>query len=187
MINNDILRRLRYALKLNDTKVLETFKLAGLDVPPYHLANIMRKEDEEGFVLCQNDYLVAFLDGLIIRYRGKQEGREPQSWPKGQFLSNNEVLRKIRIALELKEQDMIDIMALANIRVSKPELSALFRKPGHRNYSECGNQFLRNFITGLTRRNREEASAAKPQKATESKASEPDKPASIDPWQKRRK
>ena len=173
-------------MKLNDAKVLEIFKLVGVDVPPYHLANIMCKEQEEGFVLCQNDVLVAFLDGLIIHYRGKQEGREPQPWPKGQFLPNNHILRKIRIALELKDQDMIDIMALANIRVSKPELSALFRKPGHRNYKECGDQFLRNFITGLTRRNREEVGTAD-LKGVEEKSDVPDKPAGIDPWQRSRK
>ena len=191
MINNDTLRRLRYALKLNDNKVVAIFKLAGMDIPPYHLANIMRKEDEEGFVLCQNDALVAFLDGLIIHLRGKQEGREPKPWPHGQYLSNNEVLRKIRIALELKDQDIIEIMSLAGFKVSKSELSALFRKADHRNYKECGNQFLRNFITGLTKRNRKEASEVdaaveKTQKPEEKQEEKPEKPAGIDPWKKSR-
>ena len=208
MINNDTLRRLRYALTLNDNKVVAIFKLAGMDIPPYHLANIMRKEDEDGFVLCQNDVLVAFLDGLIIHLRGKQEGREPQPWPRGQYLSNNEVLRKIRIALELKGQNIIEIMSLAGFKVSKSELSALFRKADHRNYKECGNQFLRNFITGLTMRNRKDTSVANPAEPVvnqsetgkagtgktgigktesgDSEAGKSEKPAAIDPWKKSR-
>ena len=172
MINNDTLRRLRYALKLNDGKVQETFKLVGVEIPPYHLANIMRKEDEDGFVPCANDTLVAFLDGLIIRYRGVQEGREPQSWPKGKYLPNNEILRKIRIALKLTDVEIIEMMAQAGFRVSKSELSALFRKEGHRNYKECGDQFLRNFLSGLTIRNRDEV---KPKEL-------PTKPTRVDPW-----
>lgn len=194
MINNDTLRRLRYALKLNDAKVQATFKLVGVEIPPYHLANIMCKEDEEGFVPCPNDTLVAFLDGLIIHHRGAQEGREPQPWPKGQYLPNNEILRKIRIALKLTDEDIIVMMALAGFKVSKPELSALFRKEGHRNYKECGDQFLRNFITGLTIRNRDEA---KPDKTALASDREGDQKKAgktlnktsgktIDPWRKNR-
>lgn len=156
MINNDILRRLRFALKLNDEKIIEIFKLVNVDIPHYHLSNIMRKEDDDGFVLCQNDVLVSFLDGLIIQNRGKQPGREPEPWPRGKELANNEILRKIRIALQFKDQDIIEIMTLADFRVSKSELSALFRSPGHRNYKECGNQFLRNFLNGLTLKNRDD-------------------------------
>lgn len=156
MINNDVLRRLRFALKLNDEKIIAIFKLVNVDIPHYHLANIMRKEDEDGFVLCQNDVLVSFLDGLIIKNRGPQPGREPEAWPRGKVLPNNEILRKIRIAHQLKDQDIIDIMALADFRVSKSELSALFRSPSHRNYKECGNQFLRNFLNGLTLKNRDD-------------------------------
>ena len=72
------------------------------------------------------------------------------------MLSNSEVLRKIRIALELKDTDIIDIMALADFNVSKAELSALFRKSDHRNYKECGNQFLRNLLIGLTLKYRDD-------------------------------
>jgi uncharacterized protein YehS (DUF1456 family) len=93
-----------------------------------------------------------FLDGLIIHLRGKQEGREPE--PAKKQVTKNDILRKIRIALELKAEDMIDILALVDFRISKGELSAFFRKPGHRNYKDCGDQVLRNFIAGLVKRNR---------------------------------
>lgn len=151
MINNDILRRLRFALTLNNEKMLAIFKHANIEMPHYHLANILAKEDDKSFVLCQNDVLVAFLDGLIIEKRGKQDGRDPVPHGRGKPLSNNEILRKIRIALELKDTDIIALLALADFAVSKSELGALFRKPDHRNYVECGNQFLRNFLNGLTK------------------------------------
>ena len=150
MIANDVLRRLRFALNLSDQEMVAIFKLADHDIPVYHLFNLMRKEDEKGYVLCHDDVLARFLDGLIVHRRGKQEGREPNYLPKGQLLSKNEVLRKLRIALELKDTDIIEMMKLADFEVTKAELSAIFRRKGHRNYKECGNQFLRNFISGLT-------------------------------------
>jgi uncharacterized protein YehS (DUF1456 family) len=65
-------------------------------------------------------------------------------------LSNNEILKSIRIALELRDDDLVGILRLAGVEVSKSELSALFRKPGRANFRPCGDQFLRNFLVGLT-------------------------------------
>ena len=157
MIHNDVLRRLRFALKLSDKDMITIFKLVDFEIPPYHLFNIMRKEDEDDFVLCHDDVLALFLDGLIVYRRGKQEGREPERLAKGVILTNNEILRKIRIALELKDTDILDILILSDFPLSKSELSAFFRRPDHRNYKECGNQVLRNFLTGLTIRLRPDA------------------------------
>ncbi|WP_303266377.1 DUF1456 family protein, partial [Pseudomonas aeruginosa] len=67
-------------------------------------------------------------------------------------LSNNMILKKLRVAFELKEEDLHAILASVDFPVSKPELSALFRKPGHSNYRTCGDQLLRNFLKGLTLR-----------------------------------
>jgi uncharacterized protein YehS (DUF1456 family) len=72
----------------------------------------------------------------------------------GQRLTNNAILKKLRIALQLKEDDMVGILKLAGVDISTSELTALFRKEGHRNYKECGDQFLRNFLKGLTLRYR---------------------------------
>ncbi|MFT4926707.1 MAG: hypothetical protein ACI8WB_002805 [Phenylobacterium sp.] len=152
MIHNDVLRRLRYALKLNDQQMLAVFKLVDYEIDVTHLHHIMLKEEEEGFILCRDSVISLFLDGLIIHYRGKVEGREPQP-PKKQ-ISKNDILRKIRIALELQAEDMIEILGLVDFRLSKPELSAFFRKTGHRNYKECGDQVLRNFLAGLVKRHR---------------------------------
>ena len=152
MIHNDILRRLRYALNFNDAQMIATFKLANYEINNSFLAGIMKREEEEGFMLCRDSVLSLFLDGLIIKKRGKKEGQEPVVLKPNQRLSNNEILRKLRIAFTFKDQDIIDTMKLAGLNVSKSELSALFRAKNHRNYMECQDQFLRLFLNGLTKR-----------------------------------
>ena len=156
MIHNDILRRLRYALSINDTSAISIFKLAGYQMESDYLHGIMQKEGDKGFMPCRDKVLSLFLDGLIIKFRGKQEGREPVVLKAGEEISNNEILRKIRIALTLKDDDIIAMMKLADFNVGKSELSALFRKTDHRNYKVCGDQFLRNFLQGLTIKHRSE-------------------------------
>jgi uncharacterized protein YehS (DUF1456 family) len=65
-------------------------------------------------------------------------------------ITNNLVLKKLRVAFELKDADMHQIFQDAGFPVSKPELSALFRQPDHKNFRLCGDQMLRNFLKGLT-------------------------------------
>ena len=150
MIRNDILRRVRYALNINDLTMLEIFRLSGHEIDLSGLLNLLKKENEEGYVDCSDKVMGFFLDGLIIHKRGRQENKQGQQMKAGPRLTNNAVLKKLRIALELKEDDMVGILKLADIDISKSELTALFRKEGHRNYKECGDQFLRNFLKGLT-------------------------------------
>lgn len=149
MMNNDVLRGIRYALDLSDAKVVAITKLAERDVEQADIANFLKKEDEEGFVECGDEVLISFLDGLIIHRRGKMEPRPEQSKKPERRLSNNAILKKLRVAFALKEEDMHRILELAGFSVSKPELSALFRLKGHKNYRACGDQLLRNFLKGL--------------------------------------
>jgi uncharacterized protein YehS (DUF1456 family) len=154
MINNDVLRRLRYALNITDLKVIELFRLADYEIAKPELESIFKKEDEAGYVECGDFILERFLAGLIISRRGKRDegkARPPQDRLR---LSNNDILKSIRIALELKDDDIIGIMALAGVDLSKPELTSFFRKMGQRNYRPCGDQFLRNFLVGLTAKSR---------------------------------
>jgi uncharacterized protein YehS (DUF1456 family) len=65
------------------------------------------------------------------------------------MLTNNDILKKLRVALELKDEDIIHILKLNNFEITKSELSALFRKEDHPNYKPCGDQLLRNFLNGL--------------------------------------
>lgn len=64
-------------------------------------------------------------------------------------LSNNDVLKKLRVALKLRDDDIIEILKLVDFRISKSELGAFFRREDHPKYMECGDQILRNFLNGL--------------------------------------
>jgi uncharacterized protein YehS (DUF1456 family) len=148
---NDILRRLRYALNISNADMSGIFKLAGYELSEFSILNFLKKEDEPGFVECSDRELEFFLDGLIIQRRGKREteGTEP-AVKNESHISNNLVLKKLRIALDFKEDNMLEMFRLAGFEITKPELSALFRKKGHKNYKVCGDQILKNFLQGLT-------------------------------------
>lgn len=150
MIQNDVLRSVRYMIDIGDTKVVELIQLAGGETTKAEVAAYLTKEEEEGFVHCPDTALAYFLDGLVIFKRGKDDSRPPQ--PIELPVTNNTVLKKLRVAFELKEDDMHAILKSVDFPVSKPELSALFRKAGHNNYRPCGDQLLRNFLKGLTLR-----------------------------------
>lgn len=151
---NDILRSLRYSLNISDATVIKIFKLTGYELSFDQLTNLLKKEDEDGYEICRHYVLAHFLDGMIIYKRGQQEGKTYEPPKTSLFLSNNLILKKIRIALELQEDEMLEILYLAGFVVSKHELGAFFRKEGHHNYRECGDQFLRNFLKGLAIRYR---------------------------------
>lgn len=150
MNHNDVLRSMRYMLKVNDAKIIEIVGLSGLSVSADEVASYMKKEEEEGYVRCPDAVMAHFLDGLVIHRRGRDESRPPQ--PIEVPVTNNAVLKKLRVAFELKEDDMHAILKSVDFPVTKPELSALFRKAGHDNYRPCGDQLLRNFLKGLTQR-----------------------------------
>lgn len=152
MINNDVLRSIRYMLDLSDAKVVEITKLAGADfaIEREDVQGFLKKDEEEGYAECSDVVLAHFLDGLVFHYRGKDEGVPPR--PVEKRITNNVVLKKLRVAFELKDVDMHQVFEDAGFPVSKPELSALFRQAGHKNFRLCGDQMLRNFLKGLTRR-----------------------------------
>jgi len=147
LLANDILRKIRYSLDLKDKEMLQIFKETGQVQQEIKLYTLLRKEDEKEFVLCSQDLLNTFLDGLIIFYRGALNN--PPA-PAPETLSNNDILRKIRIALIYQEKDMLEVFKLSGMEISKSELSSFFRRKGHKHYKECGDQFLRYFLQGLS-------------------------------------
>jgi len=155
MTNNDILRALRYALDISDSKLLASFAVAGVDLPPAHLMAVLKHEDEAGFEPLSDALFGQFLDGFIAQRRGKREEDTEAGPVLPLAMNNNRVLRALKIALSLKDVDVIAIMELAGLPVSKGELSALFRREGHPNFQPCGDQFLRNFLRGLGLRHRQ--------------------------------
>ncbi len=147
MINNDVLRRVRYALNLNDATMLEIFALSDFAVTREELLTFLKKDNDDDFVSLNNLKLSLFLDGLITYKRGKREDVTVKK--SAVELDNNGILRKLRIALEFKEEDMLNTLKLAGFELSKPELSAFFRHESHKHHRKCGDQVLRNFLQGI--------------------------------------
>lgn len=146
MTNNDILRRLRYTFNYTDAVMMELFALGGDAITQNELSDWMKREEDEQYLPMHDYQLAMFLNGLIVHLRGSKDGEKPVP---EKFLSNNMILRKLKIALALKDSDMLDIFLLAGRKISKHELSAFFRHPDQPQYRPCNDQFLRNFLTGL--------------------------------------
>jgi uncharacterized protein YehS (DUF1456 family) len=150
MNNNDVLRQLRYALRMTDAQMVALLAQAGQDMSEENARSMLGKEGEEGTVICLDSLMADFLDSLILLKRGPPKGGSPV--PQVSVLTNNIILKKIRIALKLHEEDMLSILSAGGQPMSKSEITALFRKPNHKHYRECGDQLLRAFFRGLTMR-----------------------------------
>ncbi len=151
MTHNDILRRLRFTFDLDDAKMIAIFASTGQEITREQLSNWLKKEDDESYVEMAEVELAAFLNGFINEKRGKKEGEQPVAETN---LTHNIIFMKLKIALNLKAEDVLEILALADFRLSKHELSAFFRKPGHKHYRECKDQILRDFLNGLQKMHR---------------------------------
>ncbi|WP_431482334.1 YehS family protein [Pseudomonas solani] len=152
MTNNDVLRSLRYLLDISDARVVEIIGLADQEVSRQEVASWLVRDDEEGYHSCSDKSLAGFLDGLVYTLRGKDESRPPL--PLELPMSNNQILKKLRVAFELREDDILAILQEADLPMTRAEIGALFRKKDHKNYRACGDQILRNFLRGLTARRR---------------------------------
>ncbi len=146
MNNNDILRRLRYTFEFGDSKMISVFGLGNLKVTREQISSWLKKDDDPDYKECSDTQMATFLNGFIIDKRGKKDGAQPVPEER---LTNNIIFMKLKIALNLKAEDVTEIMELAGFKISKHELSAFFRKPGNRHYRTCQDQILRNFLKGL--------------------------------------
>jgi uncharacterized protein YehS (DUF1456 family) len=148
MAHNEILRSIRDALQLDNATMISIFREAGREVGESAISAFLKTEDEDDYIPCSSPIMGFFLDGLIIHYRGRKEESTAAARPQAE-LGNNAILKKLRIALDLQEDDLLAIFRLANITTSKHELTALFRKEGHKHFKECTGQLLRGFIQGV--------------------------------------
>jgi len=173
MENNDILIRFRYALDIKDTDMIKIFKMGGVTVTKEELQKMLLKPKDSGTIgsvqekpvdedinQCDHQTLESFLNGFIIFKRGKQESK-PEESDKQAFMIkdsrtvNNVFLKKVKIALSLTSEDMLDIFKTSGINLSNSELSALLRREGQRNYRVCGDRYVKCFLKGLAARYRE--------------------------------
>ena len=146
MTNNDIMRRIRYTFDFSDSKMIAIFGLADHSMTREQISDWLKKDDDPAYQKCSDTQLAIFLNGLINDKRGKKEGTQPVPEKR---LTNNIIFVKLKIALNLKAEDILDIMDLADFHISKHELSAFFRKPDNKHYRACKDQILRNFLKGV--------------------------------------
>lgn len=138
-------------LNFSNAKIAEILQLGGFNPTREDLEHIFRdvnpeSEDEKEDV--SDELMAHFLDGLIYFKRGKSDKHPPR--PIKTPVTNNDVLKKLRVVFKLREEQILSILKSVDFRVSSSELSALFRDEQHRNYRECGDQLLRYFLRGLT-------------------------------------
>lgn len=150
MTNNDILKRLRYTFDFTDKEMINLFKLSDQVVSREQISNWLKKEDEETFKNLTDKELAAFLNGFIVLKRGVQDGNHKAVIE--EKLNNNIIVRKIKIALNLQAQEIIDLLATQGSTLSKHELSAFFRNPSQPKYMYCNDQYLRHFLTAIQKK-----------------------------------
>lgn len=151
MTNNDIFRRIRYIFDYNDEKMIALFSLAETSVSRAEVSAWLKKDEDDGFDTLSDQQLATFLNGLIVDRRGPKDGAAPAV---EDSINNNIIFRKLKIALDLKAEDILALLESVGSRISKHELSAFFRKPGHKHYRACNNQLLRNFLKAVQQRER---------------------------------
>jgi len=129
--------------------MIELFALANSDVTRAQVSDWLKKEDDTSFVSIEDIDLAIFLNGLINDKRGRKDGAQPLPEKR---LNNNIIFRKLKIALDLKDDDVLEILGLCDMRISKHELSAFFRHPDQSQYRPCNDQMLRVFLQGLQKK-----------------------------------
>jgi len=144
---NEILYRIKKALNLTSKEMLETYKLETYKMEEKHLDGLLARRQNKDFILCSYEELGIFLDGLVTLKRGPSP-KKPNN-DETVSLTNNLILKKLRIALELKEAQTEIIFGLADVELSKQQLASLFRKESHKNFKPCSDELLMAFLEGL--------------------------------------
>ena len=163
MDNNDLLRRLRYALQLDDSETVRIVVLGGGIVTVDQAARWRLTDSDPQFLACDEASVRAMLSGLILDRRGPAPAKshtgggtkEPiAAGPSPDRLNNNQILKQLRVALSLRADAVHHVILAGGGAMSVSEVGALFRNASARNFRLCGDQVLRQFLTGLTRQNR---------------------------------
>ena len=147
MKTNDILYKIQKALNLSQEEMLEAYKLADYKMESSHLDSLLKRRQDEGSKLCSYEELGVFLDGFVILKRGPSPKKSNND--EAVELTNNLILKKLRIALELKEAETEIIFSLGEAKLSKQQLASLFRKEGHKNFKECSDELIMAFLDGM--------------------------------------
>lgn len=144
---NEILYKIQKALNLTSDDMLKAYELEDYTMEVAHLESLLMRRQEKDFKICSYEELGVFLDGLVSLKRGVSP-KKPND-DDGVELTNNLILKKLRIALELKDAQMGEILSLADVNLSKQQLASLFRNENHKNHRECSDELLIAFLDGL--------------------------------------
>lgn len=184
MDNNETVRRVRWALSLDDESAARLMRLGGLDgADAARAAAWRRREEDEAAEPCPDAAVAALLDGLVRERRGP-DPRAGAPAPTGAAarVDNNAVLKALKVALSLRGEDVAAIVgegaaaradaargerrdgvpARPAPALSAAEVGSLLRRPGTRNYRACGDQVLRRFLNGLGARLRADGATGTP-------------------------
>jgi uncharacterized protein YehS (DUF1456 family) len=147
MTKNKILQQLQQIEQFDNTKMLEIFRLGEMEIPKERLEGYLAAPEEKHYLDCGAQALGHFLDGLILYKRGPSDKKNSDETPVA--LTNNLILKKLRIAYDLKEADLFAIFNAVDIEITKGELSSLFRKEDHKKFRFCPDSILELFLEGL--------------------------------------
>ena len=144
---NDILFKIKTALSLTNKELLETYNLVGYEMSEERLDSILKRRQDKGYKEATYEELGLFLDGLVLLKRGES----PKKTESDEVveLTNNLILKKLRVAMNLKESELVIIFALAEVPLTKRQIGSLFRKEGGKNFKACSDELLLTFIEGL--------------------------------------
>ena len=145
---NEILYRIQQILGLSIEDMIQAYSLENYKISREHLEALLKRRKDKNFILCSYEELGIFLDGLISLKRGSQPKKNSNN-DEVIELTNNLILKKLRIALDLKEAEIYIIFALADVELKKQQLASLFRKESHKNFKPCSKELLMAFIEGL--------------------------------------
>ncbi|ARP37765.1 DUF1456 family protein [Vibrio splendidus] len=151
MTNNEILRRIQHALNLKNAQIIKAIEQADVTVAHDQVINWLKEDNDKSCSTMKDKELAVFLNGFINLKRGKKEGVQPKPEV---ALTNNMIFMKLRIALNMKAEDVLDILEVVGISLSKYEIGAYFRKPENKNYKVCEDQLLCDFLNGVQFTNR---------------------------------
>ncbi len=145
---SEIIIAIKEALNLNRPKMLTIYSLLDYPMSKERLDKILKNSSNKQSAIATYEELGLFLDGLILFKRKEQPPKQEQEEDEV-ILSNNLILKKIRVALNLKEVELLMIFQLTDFEISKSKIKDLFRSEEHPKHIECSNKILKAFLEGL--------------------------------------
>jgi len=144
---NDILFKIKTALSLKNSEIVKAYSLVEYTMTEERLNNVLKRRQDQGYEEANYEELGLFLDGLVLLKRGENSKKVESD--EVVELTNNLILKKLRVAMNLKESDLVIVFALAEVVLNKRQIGSLFRKEGGKNFKACSDELLFAFIEGL--------------------------------------